>query len=374
MSEYKLGIKQLVSYPRCRIYRQFIRMLLRKRDIRIGSHAGLFHYAVLCSYANFRTSYKRIDGISYIVYPGQWLCTIREVTQWFRVRFQYQALAILKEMQDQNLITYTTLGHGKLVKFHISNWHHHNRVLDYNAPCQKDTGFFFLPITTANELVSHGRCSEMDALLDLWINTIYNDKQVEGSDVGPVVYMRNNTGCPLISYTDLAVRWGISKSTAGRYLQKLQSLDFIKLVTFSGSRGTAIYLRRFLSTMFEISDILVDKDEVAMALNMNISISDDTQDDFALPCEIFVPHLKTGVSKSHISVILQKVAKVLAAQGLPCCECPNLQYKLLPLSYECKEAIYVTRRSTLRFLLILSCKNGKEILRFDIRLVEGDAQ
>ena len=269
MSEYKLEIKQLVSYPRCRIYRQFIRMLLSKRDIRIGSHAGLFHYAVLCSYANFRTSYKRIDGISYIVYPGQWLCTTSELAQWFRVRFQYQALAILKELQDRHVITFTRLGHGKLVKFHITNWHQHNCALDYNAPCQKDTGFFFLPGTIANELISHGRCSEMDALLDLWVNTVYNDKQVEGSDIGPVAYIRNGTGCPLISYTDLALRWGVSKSTAGRYLQKLQSLDFINIVTFAGSRGTAIYLRRFLSTMFEISDVLVDKDEVAMALNIS---------------------------------------------------------------------------------------------------------
>ena len=51
MSEYKLEIKQLVDFPRCRIYRQFIRMLHRKRDIRMGSHAGLFHYALLGSYA-----------------------------------------------------------------------------------------------------------------------------------------------------------------------------------------------------------------------------------------------------------------------------------------------------------------------------------
>ena len=65
MSEYQLEIKQIVDYPRCRIYRQFIQMLLAEKNIRIGGTSGLFYYTVLCCYANFRTSYKRIDGISY---------------------------------------------------------------------------------------------------------------------------------------------------------------------------------------------------------------------------------------------------------------------------------------------------------------------
>ena len=80
--------------------------------------------------------------------------------------------------------------------------------MDYNAPCSKDTGFFFLPVSTAGEMVGYGRCSEMDALLDLWINTVYNDDQVQGSDAGPVVYLRNGTGSPLLGYAELAQRWG----------------------------------------------------------------------------------------------------------------------------------------------------------------------
>lgn len=84
-------------------------------------------------------------------------------------------------------------------------------MLEYNAPCQKDTGFFFLPISIAAEIISSGRPSEMDVLLDLWLNTVYNDEQVQGSEAGPVVYMRNGTGSPLISYADLSQRWGMSK-------------------------------------------------------------------------------------------------------------------------------------------------------------------
>lgn len=34
MSEYQLEIKQIVDYPRCRIYRQFIQNLMADRSIR----------------------------------------------------------------------------------------------------------------------------------------------------------------------------------------------------------------------------------------------------------------------------------------------------------------------------------------------------
>ncbi len=376
MSEYKLEIRQLVDYPRCRIYRQFIQQLMLESDIRVGIHAGLFHYTVLNCYANFRTSYKRIDGISYTVHPGQWICHVSELTEWFRLRFHYQALAILKELQDRNLITFSVLGRGKLVKYRIAHWHRHNRTLDYNAPCQKDTGFFFLPIATTTELVSHSRCAEMDALLDMWINTVYNDKQVQGSETGPVVYFRNCTGSPLVSYSELGQRWGISKATACRYLQKLQSMECIDTISFPGTHGTAIYLRRFLSTMFEISDVLVDKDEVAMALNIRVDLPETGTAEAAPIDEITVSESVCGVSKTHITEILRKVAKVIAAQGFPCGSCPKVQYKLLPLSSECKEAVIVPGSigEPIRFLLTMICQDNREIFRFAVRLERGDTK
>ena len=49
MSEYQLQIKQIVDYPRCRIYRQFIRTLMEDQSFRASEGSGLFHYAVLCS-------------------------------------------------------------------------------------------------------------------------------------------------------------------------------------------------------------------------------------------------------------------------------------------------------------------------------------
>ena len=83
MTEYKLEIKQIVDYPKCRIYRQFIQSLIADRGIRTNGCSGLFHYVVLCCYANFRTSYQRYNGISYIVHPDQWICPLRAQTVSF---------------------------------------------------------------------------------------------------------------------------------------------------------------------------------------------------------------------------------------------------------------------------------------------------
>lgn len=131
MSEYTLEIKQIVDYPRCRIYRQFVQALIADRSIRVSGGSGLFYFVVLCAYANFRTSYKRIDGISYTIYPGEWIMSVEELSRYFRTRFRRQTLAALEGLQKKGLISFLVLGHGKLVKFKIRGWRRHNTILDY---------------------------------------------------------------------------------------------------------------------------------------------------------------------------------------------------------------------------------------------------
>lgn len=312
MSEYKLQIKQIVDYPRCRIYRQLIQYLIKDSNIRSGGSSGLFYYTVLCCYANFRMSYKRIDGISYTVHPGEWICRISDLKEFLRLKTNKQTFDVLNSLQKRHLIEFSVLGHGKLIKYGINNWCKTNRVLDYNAPCQKQTGFFFLPISVANELVSFGKCSEMDAVLDLWINTIYNDEQVQGSDVAPLVYIRNGTGNPLLSCEQLSKRWGISKTTVCRYLNKLKKEDYIMTVNFQGTHGSAIYVKRYLSTMFEISDVLLDKEELAMALNIDIKVTDEASENQELSSNITVSNFLNSVSKTAVDMLIQKVGKILS--------------------------------------------------------------
>ncbi len=379
MQDYQLQIKQVVDYPRCRIYRQFVQSLMTERSIRISGGSGLFYFTVLCSYANFRTSYRRIDGFGYTVYPGEWICTVKELTQWFRTRFQWQAMSILEDLQKRNLITFSTLSRGKVVKYQITGWHIHNTVLDYNCPCQKDTGFFFMPLNTANALLSSERCSEMDIVLDLWLSTIYNDVQVEGSEIGPVVYIRNGTGNPLVSYSELAERWNISKTSVCRILKKLEEKNYLSLVTFQGRTGTVIYLQNYLSTMFQISDVMIDKEEVAMALNIKITLPEEDLPGENIETrehEVTVPEELSCVPKAHIEIILGKVAKVLDAQGISCFRCPKSKYMLFPLSNDCLGE-YLTplyKREEIQFGVTILCGDGKPVRTFELTLSPIDTK
>ncbi len=372
MSDYQLEIKQVVDYPRCRIYREVVQTLIADRSIRTNGGSGLFYYTVLCSYANFRTSYRRLDGITYTVHPGEWVCRVSELAACFRVRFQHKALSILKVLQDRQLITFTQLGHGHLVKYSIKGWRKHNTVLDYNCPCQKESGFFFMPIAVATELISYDKASEMDVVLDLWLSAIYKDSQVRGSEVGPVVYLRNGTGNPLLNYSDLAQRWGLSRSTVGRLLKKLADLDYLTLMSFPGRTGSVIYLNSYLSTMFQVSDVMVDKDEVAMSLNIKLQLPDsmDTADNIPDDPKVCVSDQLISVSKSQVERIVQKVAQVLATQGIFRFHCPKSTVKLYPLSGDYTEAVKGDsgQMNVLRIGTAIQCGNNHPIYSFELTM------
>lgn len=372
MPEYQLELKQVVDYPRCRIYREFVQTLIADRSIRTNGGSGLFYYTVLCSYANFRTSYRRLDGITYTVYPGEWVCRVSELTDWFRTRFQYKALSILQALQDRQLITFTRLGHGNLVKYSIKGWRKHNTVLDYNCPCQKESGFFFMPIAVATELISYGKASEMDVVLDLWLSAIYKDTQVLGSEVGPVVYLRNGTGNPLLNYSDLAQRWGMSRSSVGRLLNKLAGLEYLTLMSFPGRTGSVIYLNNYLSTMFQVSDVMVDKDEVAMSLNIKLQLPDDAGTGEACQGDprICVAKQLGSVSKPQVERIVWKVAQVLETQGISCFNCPKSTVKLYPLSGDCTEVVKEAggQPRVIRTGMVIQCGNDHPIYRFELTM------
>lgn len=367
--DYQLEIKQIVDYPRCRIYREFVRTLMKDSDIRTNGSSYLFYYMTLCSYANFRTSYLRLEGITYLVAPGEWICKTSELSEWFRTRFQHQAVSILDFLQEQDYISYTKLGRGNLIKFTITEWKRNNTALDYNYPCLKDVGFFFFPVATVHELISMGKCSEMDIVLDLWIHAIYNDEQVQGSEIGPVVYFRNCTGNPLISYTELGFRWGVSKATVSRVLTKLQNKEYLSLVSFTGKHGSVIYLCNYLSTMFSISDVMIDKEEVSMTFQVPVHTKDtDISPEASVKDEQIsiengfgcVSAKDSCVSESHICTAVKKAAGILAAQGVSCCECPKTQYKLYSLS-DCED-------SKSRHSLEILCPDRDTAYRFELTL------
>ena len=383
--QYQLKLQQLVTYSRCRIYRNFVRTLAEDTNIRLNGDSYLFYFMVLCSLANFRTSYMQVDGISYTIAPGEWMIASRDMMKLFRKKTMKSTVEVFDRLSDKKLISYI-LYKGQYIKFSINNWSKFNTVVEANAPCTKDDGFFFFPYRLVSEFIGSGKCSEMDIILDLWLNTIYNDTCIPGSDVGPVVYIRNGSRSPLIGYEELGKRWGISKSTAGRIMRKLEETGYIKMVAFQGKYGTAIYLCNYLSTMFQISDIKIDKEEVAMALNIRVNIPEeeeimeeneimDTEKAIALACQnsenevseaqISVSKNLRCVPKSHLVKMIQKAAKALYLQGIACCTCAHARYLLSPLSQDCKS-------KTVNAELLIHCPESEIYYRFALTIEPVD--
>jgi len=223
----------------------------------------------------------------------------------------------------------------------------------------------------------------MDIILDLWMNTVYNDEQVEGSEVGPVFYIRNGTGSPLISYADLAMRWGQSKASVGRLLKKLEDLEYLYFFSFPGRHGSVICLNSYLSTMFQISDIIIDKDEIALSLKIKVTIPEnicaDKTESGISTTQLSVSTGECSVSKTDMGFVVREAAKMLAALGLSCCECPKSIYKLSPLLDDCERMNYpqeVLQRTViphrLRFNLEVSCKGIKRAFLFELALTQPE--
>ena len=205
----------------------------------------------------------------------------------------------------------------------------------------------------------------MDIVLDLWIHAIYNDDQVQGSNIGPVVYFRNCTGNPMVSYSDLSLRWGISKSSVSRILNKLQDMEYLSLISFTGRHGSIIYLRSYLSTMFNISDVMIDKEEVSMTFHMSIQIKDEICipdsngiSDSQVLIEDSVSENALCVSESDIKQIVRKVVEILATQGIPCTSCSLTHYKLYRLS-DCGE-------TDIKYSLTINCPTQGPQYLFEI--------
>ena len=73
MEEYKLELKQIVDYPRCRMYRQFIQGLIGNENLRVGGSSGLYYYTVLCcciGEKNVRNIEKKTSNENIIVITG----------------------------------------------------------------------------------------------------------------------------------------------------------------------------------------------------------------------------------------------------------------------------------------------------------------
>ena len=90
-------------------------------------------------------------------------------------------------------------------------------------------------------------------------------------------------------------------------------------MAFPGIKGSAIYLRNYLYAMFQISDVLIDKDAVAMVFNIKISLQakgNTTEVRTVLEPGVCVSEELSSASKSHMESIVRKMAEILDSHGV----------------------------------------------------------
>ena len=140
---------------------------------------------------------------------------------------------------------------------------------------------------------------------------------------------------------------------------------YLQLAAFPGTHGTTIYLQNYLSTMFQISDIVVDKEEIAMSLGIKLELQEETALTTAAPSG---SNEAGSVSEMNRHRIERKMREILVAQGLPCASCAKSKYMLLPLSDDCEVTIEGVPPLHRWLQLVVTCGDAQEVYHFELRL------
>ena len=127
--------------------------------------------------------------------------------------------------------------------------------------------------------------------------------------------------------------------------------------------------------MFQISDVAVDKAEVALSLNIKIDAPAagecfDAPEECALGDKVIsVSNEELIVSKSFTDYLAQKAAKALEIQGFNCAGCAKSRYRLFRLSDDCKGICTDTIIGySCQFRLEIFCGGDRPVYSFDLLL------
>lgn len=359
--------KQLVRFPYCRIYRHFLNCLAENCQLRKYGEGLLYRYMSLFALANFRPALRTVNGQRYVIQAGEWVASCSELKGVLRLRTYKQLRGTLERLSAINLIEYDDDPLLKVIRFRITCWPKTNTTRTYSAPCPKDTGFFFFPKQQLDLLIGADRCSEIDMLLDLWLNTVFQDPQVPGSDLCPVVYFPNESRLPLISYSKLAARWNVSKATVHRALKKFETLGLLTCYHCAGKRGSVLMLRGYLTTMFCMGESSPTVQDLSYRIHPSYKKSTYVSrctSDFVPASSERSPILPESVSKPDIPLILENLRNALFSSGFRCSACPNAIYRLSNLS-GCKEGV-------LPYTLSIYCGTSGKLYRFSLKLEISD--
>lgn len=304
--------KQLVSFPRARVQKNWFRYFNDHKDFRNEGTLHLFSLMALYSYADFRSNARVINEHRYQEAPGQWICKVSALPRILRAHSKAHAIELMNYFRDAGFLDYEMLDEeAGILRYTIADWKRHCTHLEYNYYSYKGSGYFFFPLPVGRQMLSVARktgrivFSELDAIMDFWLHTILNDPTVLGSEYMPVVYYANMGGKPLLSYTYLAKRWGWSKSRVGRFILKIEEAGIISRVSFSSSRGSVISPCRFREMIYGEDGKQLQLQVIGELLGIaRIVKPKEVLEDIELEVESRVPN-RTAVFPAEKSVRIQ---------------------------------------------------------------------
>ena len=153
-------------------------------------------------------------------------------------------------------------------------------------------------------------------------------------------------------------------------MKKLSELGHVKLMSYPGTYGSVISLQGYMSTMFQVSDLMVDKEEIAMSLCIKLK-TNEAEEEVKTDS---VSEPANSVSNLHVETVVSKIKFFLNAQGFFCPDCSRFRYMLLELS-DCKgsrkdKVIFIGER----YQFTLSCGPNRELFRFVISVKPAETR
>lgn len=208
-----LEIKRNNEIVHCRMYRQLIEMVCTDRGLHGSGNSYLTIYLLLYSHASKQISYRQVGDHSFTLHSGEWLLKTSEFAIWLNSRSLVYMKKALNYLQTHHYISFSYMNGGRYIKYKLVDWEKHNPT-NPGALCQFDKGFFYFPLSAAEELITIKHSSDADILLDLWIRSCV-------SCLPDSFIQFEMSTSPILRRSVLAKRWGRSVHSVCKAIKKL---------------------------------------------------------------------------------------------------------------------------------------------------------
>lgn len=198
-------------------------------------------WMMLASRVAFRNGKTRYCGYTNEVTAGSWAGGIVGLKAILKLKDRCKAMSVLKRLNDLGYIKYKLDLASKKLTYTISDWVVEctgEQCSEGSVYATEGYGFLCVPRTITNSLVSHRHTfEELDAWLDLWCHTVWQDKTNAFSYLAPTIQFEKSS--PVLTLDSIGKRWKWEKTKVWRFFKKFAA-DF-QLHKLPGSYGCVIF-------------------------------------------------------------------------------------------------------------------------------------